>query len=103
MPEHPWVDVTWDVIEPGDRVLSPDGTEFHVTARIDMPGDGELSFLLSPREPSETPDAERFWTDRPRGESVRAWRFNDSPKVPGAEAFAVGRLRLAGFTVEELS
>lgn len=104
---HPWVDVTWDVIEPGDRVLHPDGTEFHVTAKIDMPGDGELTFLLSPVDPNGGvgevwSEVGEMWTDRPRGQLVKGWRFNHHSAIPGAEQFAVGRLRLAGFDVTAL-
>lgn len=98
---HPWVDVAWDAIQPGDRVLSPDGaTEFHVTARIDVPGDPELTFQLAVL--GDLGDGD-FWTDRPRGERVQGWRFAHQSSLPGAEAFAVGRLRLAGFDVTVLS
>ncbi len=94
---HPWVEVAWDVIEPGDVVQGPDGAEWHVTAKIDMPHDPLLALLVA-----KDPDAPGVgvWTDRKRGTEVMAWRFNDSPKVPGAEAFAIGRLRLGGFDVE---
>jgi hypothetical protein len=100
---HPWVSVAWDAIQPGDVVRTPDGAEFHVTARIDMPADKELSFLLTPLDPIDGREVgPGVWTDRPRGTKVQAWRFNDSPRVPGAEAFAVGRLRLGGFSVTVL-
>ncbi len=102
--EHPWVDVAWDAVQPGDRVLSPDGaTEFHVTARIDFPDDPEINFLLSQVGPDGPDEVEEYWTDRPRGERVQGWRFTHQSSLPGAEAFAVGRLRLAGFDVTVLS
>jgi len=96
--DHPWVPATWDVIEPGDHVCDPNGDPWHVTAKIDMPGDDYLSFLL------ERVGEKRsgVWTDRERGSSVQAWRFVTASVRPGAEAFAIGRLRLAGFDVDKL-
>lgn len=102
--EHPWIAVAWDLIQPGDVVQSPDGADWHVTARIDMPGDPLLSFMLSaePVGDQKQTHASDFWTDRPRGTRVQAWRFSESPAIPGAEAFAIGRLRLAGIDVTEV-
>ncbi len=107
MSDHPWVSVKWDAIEPGDVVRAPDGSEYHVTAKIDMPGDDVLSFLRAPIVPGfdGEPDAsdQEGWSERPRGSTCEAaWRFNHHSARPGAEAFAVGRLRLAGFDVETL-
>lgn len=92
---HPWVEVAWDVIEAGDHVRTPDGAAWHVTAKVDVPGDGLLSLLIALVGREET----EVWTDRPRGAKVMAWRFRDAPPLPGAEAFAIGRLRLGGFDV----
>lgn len=102
--EHPWIAVAWDLIQPGDVVQSPDGADWHVTGRIDMPDDPEISFMLSEEmiAGDGTVFPSSFWTDRPRGTRVQAWRFSESPAIPGAEAFAIGRLRLAGIDVTEV-
>lgn len=97
MGDHPWVDVAWDHIAPGDRVLHSDGTEFHATAKVDLTPNDYPSFQLARVDGDDA--TEDLWTDRPRGERVQGWRFSDSPAIPGAEAFAIGRLRLAGFDV----
>lgn len=98
--DHPWVLVEWDVIQPGDVVQAPDGAAWYITARIDMPDDGDLTFLLAPSMDATVDES--AWTDKVRGSKVNAWRFRDAPELPGAERFAIGRLRLAGFNVAEL-
>lgn len=96
--EHPSVPVDWDLVQPGDHVVGPQGGCWVVVAVLDVPGDPVLSFLIE----REDRPGDGVWTDRPRGQIVKGWRFSDSPKIPGAEAFAIGRLRLAGMNVTEI-
>jgi hypothetical protein len=98
MSDHPWVDASWDVIEPGDEVQAPDGTAWVVIAKVDVsvPGDPYIPFLIAPVSDLSA----EVWTDRERGTRVQAWRFREARPLPNQEGLAIGALRLGGFDVD---
>lgn len=95
MPDHPWVLVEWERIEPDDVVRAPDGTSWVVTGKIDG-GSALIDFQIER-------DRVAIWTERPRTEKVNAWRFADAPALLDREGLAIGALRLGGFDVDVIS